>query len=122
MLSILKVTTVEYSDVQADCVSDAEAGILEATRYVDTCNLTFFTRLKPTTYMSQSRPIRFTTRLLSLIKQLLTIGMEAFMTFQQSKQTVKPWVNFVWLCRRGGRERRYRRGRGGASVISRQWF
>lgn len=44
MLSILKVTTVEYSDVWADCVSDAKAGILEASRYVDTCNLTFFTR------------------------------------------------------------------------------
>lgn len=36
MLSILKVTTVEYSDVQADCESDAKAGILEASRYVET--------------------------------------------------------------------------------------
>lgn len=41
---MLKVTTVEYSEVQADCVSDAQAGILEASRYVDTCNLAFFTR------------------------------------------------------------------------------
>lgn len=94
-------------------------------RRLGTCYTHVFTWrawLNPTTYMSQSHQNRFTTRLLSLIKQLLTIGMEAFMTFQQSRQTVQPRVNFVSFCRRWGRERTYRRARGGASVISRRSF
>lgn len=78
--------------------------------------------LNPTTYVSQSHQNGFTTGLLSLIKQLLTIGMEAFTTFQKSRQTVQPRVDFVSSCRRWGRERTYRRGRGGAGLISRRLF
>lgn len=78
--------------------------------------------LNPRTYVSQSHQNGFTTGLLSLIKQLLTIGMEAFTTFQKSRQTARPRVDFVSSCRRWGRERTYRRGRGGAGLISRHSF